>query len=384
MVVNLKTFYIFLIKIMSIFSFLRKKKNVFYIMSFNNNLNLIKKIAANLPKGKKLFVLYSPDVEFAATDLSAFGIKTIPFQNNIKFAFTLIPKLSSAKIIFCDNYFAFLAGFMKSKKTKIVQIWHANGAIKKFGWDDPTTVNRSYFDKKRFQKVYNQFDDFVVASKAMGNVFSSSYHVDHDKMQYLGYPRSDRLFSDKWTKYAQNRVYKAVPELKNKRVILYAPTYRDGIAFNPPSDIGRALTADKDAIVVVKLHPLLKNQENRIKQFSASNICFYNQLSTTDLLSVTDTLITDYSSVAFDFSLLSNAKAILFFMFDLDQYKEKPGIQNDFIEWLPSTPIIHTNDLKTAILNNKDNNFNNFNHYWNTYNDGKATNRLINKYIKNL
>ncbi|WP_237026278.1 CDP-glycerol glycerophosphotransferase family protein [Lactobacillus sp. S2-2] len=353
-------------------------------MSFNNNLNLIKKIAANLPKGKKICVLYDPDVEVAATDLSAFGIETIPFQNNIKFALTLIPKLSTAKIIFCDNYFAFLAGFTKSKKTKIVQVWHANGAIKKFGWDDPTTINRSYLDKKRFQKVYNQFDDFVVASKAMGNVFASSYHVDHDKMQYLGYPRSDRLFSNKWINYAQNRVYKAAPELKNKRVILYAPTYRDGLDFNPPEDLGRALTADKDAMVVVKLHPVLKNQESKIKQFSDSNICFYNQLSTTDLLSVTDTLITDYSSLAFDFSLLPNAKSILFFMFDLDKYKSKPGIQNDFIEWLPTNPIIKTSDLKMEILNKKDNNFEDFNHYWNTYNDGNATNRLIKKYIKNM
>lgn len=111
---------------------------------------------------------------------------------------------------------------------------------------------------------------------------------------------------------------------------------------------------------------------------------FSNQLSTTDLLAVTDTLVTDYSSVAFDYSLLPNAHSLLFFMFDLDQYKQNPGIQDDLLNWLPTNPITSLDDLRKAISEDKQTDFTNFNHHWNKYNDGFATSRVIDRYIKTL
>ncbi|CAM2752579.1 CDP-glycerol glycerophosphotransferase family protein [Fructilactobacillus fructivorans] len=382
MVMKVKVIYTWLIRLISTIFYFRPKKNIYYVMSFDNNLRLIKQIAANMPEGQELVVLYEPEIEAAATDLSAFGIKTIPFKENARFALLTIPSLMSARVLFCDNYFPFLAGLVRpKKKMKIVQLWHADGAIKCFGWEDPTTNKRSFFDKLRFQSVYNHFDDFVVASKAMGHIFERSYRESPDKMKYLGYPSSDRLFKERWRRVARHRVYEVAPELKGKRVILYAPTYRDGLEFDPPKDIGEALTADPDAITVVKLHPLLRDQESRIRKFSNGNIRFYNQLSTSDLLSVCNTLVTDYSSVAFDFSLLPQAHSMIFFMFDLKQYEQGPGIQKDFLEWLPSEPITRVDQLTQAIVANQKIDFTSFNKHWNTYNDGYATERVIKRYV---
>ncbi|MSE22670.1 CDP-glycerol glycerophosphotransferase family protein, partial [Lactobacillus parabuchneri] len=89
-------------------------------------------------------------------------------------------------------------GLVQSKRTKIVQIWHADGAIKKFGWEDPTTESRSRSDKRRFQQVYDHFDEYIVGSKAMGNVFVNSYHENFDRIKLLGYPRSDQYLSAEW------------------------------------------------------------------------------------------------------------------------------------------------------------------------------------------
>ncbi|WP_283096092.1 CDP-glycerol glycerophosphotransferase family protein [Apilactobacillus xinyiensis] len=382
---KLKVFYLWLIKIISFLCNFRKKRNVIYIMSFDNNLQLIKKIANNLPKNRKLIVLYKPVTEAAATDLAAYGIETVPFWDGLHFVFKILPTIMTGSLIFCDNYFPFLGGMYHSHKTKIIQLWHANGAIKKFGWEDPTTSLRSKSDKKRFQKVYDSFDDYVVASETMGKVFENSYHVPFERMKMIGYPRSDRLFHHKWQDLAKKRVYKAAPELKNKRVILYAPTYREDIGFNPPKDLSKVLSSTEDAVVVVKLHPLLKDREHELQQISNNqNLCFYSQLSTNDLLSVTDTLITDYSSIAFDFALLPKAHSLLFFMFDLDKYKKDPGIQDDMLNWLPSKPITTTGDLAKAIKSNHKTDFTKFNQNWNTYNDGFATERLIDKYIKTL
>ncbi|MHA8137726.1 CDP-glycerol glycerophosphotransferase family protein [Lactobacillaceae bacterium Scapto_B20] len=356
-------------------------------MSFDNNLRLIKRIASALPDDQPLIVFYEPDTEAGATDLAAYGIETRPYHNNLNFVFKSIPVIMGAHTLFCDNYYPFLGGLVHSNRLKIIQLWHANGAIKKFGWEDPKTIHRSKSDQKRFQAVYDQFDEYVVASKTMGQVFENSYHVPFDRMKMLGYPRSDRLFKEDWRKQARNRVYSAAPELKDKRVILYAPTYRDGLEFNPPTDLGEAITSDSEAEVVVKLHPLLKAKEQEIADVNTksgnSKIHFYNQLSTTDLLAVTDTLITDYSSVAFDYSLLPNAHSMLFFMFDLDEYEANTGLQADLLKWLPTKPIITSQDLAAAIRSNDKTDFTKFNQHWNTDNDGYATKRVIERYIEN-
>ncbi|GLB46919.1 glycosyl transferase [Philodulcilactobacillus myokoensis] len=376
----LKFLYLCLIRMVSGFFYFRKKSNIIYIMSFGNNLNLIKRMALKLSDHQKIIVLYDPKIEDAAIDLAAFGIKTIPFWNGLHFVFRILPIVMSGKTIFCDNYFPFLGGMFHPKSMKIIQLWHANGAIKKFGWGDPSTSKRSRLDKQRFQAVYNQFDEYVVASKAMGNVFINNYHADHSKIKLLGYPRSDRYLSQLWIDKIRKRVYRVAPELEQKRVILYAPTYRKGFHFNPPIGLFKALSADPNAVVVLRLHPIFY-RKNRISYINNPRIHFYRELSTSELLSVTNTLVTDYSSVAFDFSLLPNAHSLIFFMYDLDQYRLTTGIQEHLDNWLPSKPIKNVDDLENAIKDNRLTDFKHFNQVWNTYNDGHATERVVQRYI---
>lgn len=353
-------------------------------MSFGNNLKFVQTLAERLPKGQHLTVYYRQSVEVEATRLAADGIEVIPFRDNLHFAFTGVPVVMKASLIFCDNYFAFLGGLMHPRHCKIVQLWHANGAIKRFGWGDPKTKTRSKADQRRFQRVYNQFDDYVVASEAMGNVFEESYRVPKTRMKLLGYPRSDRFLSATWRSNTLNRVNRLAPDLANKRVILYAPTYRDSMTFEMSSDLKAALLADPEAIVVVKLHPLLQKYEQSFSEVATHQVRFYPKLSTTDLLLVTDTLITDYSSIAFDYSLLPMAHTLLFYMADLDEYDKSTGIQQHFLQWLPTTPIKTPSELKMAIMTHQKTDFTHFNRHWNTFNDGKATNRVIEYYCHYL
>lgn len=376
----MKVIYLWLIRIISRLFQFRRKRNMTYFVSFDNNLDLIKAIAKKLPNKKRLTVFYDPSIEAAATDLAARGIRTIQFHNNLSFVFKYIPLVMTSRVLFCDNYYAFLGGLVHPKRLKIVQLWHANGAIKRFGWEDYATKNRSKAAKSRFQSVYNHFDDYVVASKAMGQVFQNSYHVSEDKVKLLGYPRSDRFLHTTWINRARSRVYRVAPELIGRRVIFYAPTYREGIDFKLPNGVIDALKSDPDAIVIIKLHPVLKKQEAKLRHFSSSSVRFYDQLPTADILTVTDTLVTDYSSVAFDFSLLKNAKTLIFLMFDLAAYEKAPGIQSDLIKYLPTEPVKTVQGLTKAIIENKTTDFTEFNANWNGYNDGEATKRVVARY----
>ena len=165
---------------------------------------------------------------------------------------------------------------------------------------------------------------------------------------------------------------------------MYAPTYREGVTFHAPVGLGKTLTADSHAIVIVKLHPLLKLTAKRLQKKWAklSRVKFISEFSTMELLTVTNTLVTDYSSVAFDFSLLPNAHSILFFMFDLERYRNCPGYQKNMLQWLPTKPLLTLKSLRKALLENRSVDFTRFNRHWNTYNDGQATKRLIKSYFK--
>ncbi|WP_268913310.1 CDP-glycerol glycerophosphotransferase family protein [Lentilactobacillus sp. SPB1-3] len=369
---------------MSILNLFRKKRNIVYFMSFDNNVDFIKKLAAKKPKNSRLLVYYRSNTEAAATDLAAYGIITRPFKDNVSFVLGKIPKVMSARLIFCDNYYAFLGGLVKTPKMKVVQLWHANGAIKKFGWEDPTTNDRTTSDKKRFESVYDKFDDYIVSSESMGQVFERSYHAKANQMKLLGYPRSDELFDDEAIQASRDRIFRSAPELKGKRVILYAPTYREDGNFKLPNGVSNALTSDPNSIVVIKLHPVVQDREDKVREVRNPRIRFYHQFSTNDLLTVTDTLVTDYSSVVFDFSLLKNAKSVIFFMYDLERYRQDPGIQNDFLDWLPDKPLLTVKELAAAIVADQPSDFQEFNKRWNTFNDGNASDRVIEHYLQNF
>lgn len=82
--------------------------------------------------------------------------------------------LSTAKVVVTDNYFAELAGVKWRDSATCVQIWHANGALKKFGWEDKAAQARSDADKARFQAVYQTFSKVLVGSERWAK-FSSAH-----------------------------------------------------------------------------------------------------------------------------------------------------------------------------------------------------------------
>lgn len=377
---NVKEFYLWLVRCVSMLWCHRRRDAVVYLLSFNDNLPFILAVKAALPADQPLIVFYRPQQATSAQYLAQQGVRTILFRDGLRFALTGIPRVMRARVLYCDNYYAFLGGLAHPRNMRIVQLWHAVGAIKKFGWEDPTTPLRSASDQRRFQAVYDHFDEYVVASPAMGQVFTRSYRVPAHRMQVLGYPRSDRLLSPQWVAQARAKVARVAPELMGSRVILYAPTYRPGVTLTPPQDLAQALTADPQAKVVVKLHPALAQTATTLQAQLGTQVVVADQLSTSELLTVTETLVTDYSSVAFDYSLLANAHSLLFYLFDLSAYQREPGIQADFLSWLPGRALRNSQELAAAIIADQTTDLRHFNQQWNTANDGQATARVVARY----
>lgn len=388
-----KVIYIWLVNLFSRWKRAKDPQNIVYLMSFAGNEHLIEAYADLAKKYDREFILmYLPQCKDAAMKLQKKGIKVVEFQDGFDFLLNKLQLVMNARLLLCDNYYAFLSGCQfDHQKTHVVQLWHANGAIKTFGWEELTTAQRSKSDKRRFQKVYDQFDEYLVGSRKMAEIFTNSYHVSETRMNVIGYPRTDILFDKNWQMQVSQKILDKYPDLSRKEIILYTPTYREDDHGNPtmnlPEDFEQLIQSlNGNQRLIIKLHPHLKAFENQLKnQWQYPNLVWIDDFSTNDLLLVADRLITDYSSVIFDYTLLPNAKQAIFYCYDYDEYAKRVGIQADFKEWIPGKLLTTTKDLVSVLeepLRKTD--FTAFNQLWNTANDGQATNRVLQNAVQYL
>ena len=209
-----KVIYIWLVNLFSRWKRAKDPQNIVYLMSFAGNEHLIEAYADLAKKYDREFILmYLPQCKDAAMKLQKKGIKVVEFQDGFDFLLNKLQLVMNARLLLCDNYYAFLSGCQfDHQKTHVVQLWHANGAIKTFGWEELTTAQRSKSDKRRFQKVYDQFDEYLVGSRKMAEIFTNSYHVSETRMNVIGYPRTDILFDKNWQMQVSQKILEKYPD----------------------------------------------------------------------------------------------------------------------------------------------------------------------------
>lgn len=352
-------------------------------MSFGNNNEFVIKLAQRVAP-LKLTIFYQTKIEKDAKELSELeNAQLIKFDNGFSLFLKLIPTLMRSKLILIDNYFPFMGAIVKTKQMRVTQLWHANGAIKEFGFSDPSTSQRSLSAQSRFQKVYDATDDIVVGSQKMASIFRINYRLDGHQMRTLGYPRSDKFKNNEWMAQVRTQFFKSYPKLKDKRLILYAPTYRKDVQFSFAPNFEN-LKLPQNAVLILRLHPHLQDLEKYWEQKASFITSIDPKISTDELLTVADTLITDYSSILFDYTLLDNARHIGLFTFDQNKFKKTVGLQNDFFDEFHAIIISTVPQLSDFLINPKDQTsiIKEINNSWNEFNDGKATDRTINFLIE--
>src|SRR5699024_5956336 len=112
------------------------------------------------------------------------------------------------------------------ENTTCIQLWHAAGAMKQFGWGDPESGERPQKAQRRFQHVYNAFDRTIVGSEKMADIFKDNFSLPDERILRTGIPRTDLFFRKKEMQDIITSFHDAYPETKEKKILLYAPTYR--------------------------------------------------------------------------------------------------------------------------------------------------------------
>ncbi|EPT8859328.1 TPA: CDP-glycerol glycerophosphotransferase family protein [Listeria innocua] len=349
------------------------QQKVVFLVSFEENPTAIIKQMKLANVTPKTIVFYDPRVD--VSKLSLDFIKAKP--KTLKQFIPLMFHLNTAKVVVTDNYFVELAGLKLRNGVNCIQIWHANGALKKFGWEDKAAQKRSAEDKKRFQEVYKRFTKVLVGSDEMATIFQKSFLLDESNMLKLGVPRTDYFFKEAQLQENYQWSYEHL-HLTNRIKLLYAPTFRD-------NELGMAklhldIAEMKQALgneyqLILKLHPSISNDLEKLDDDFVIYVDKETPIET--LLPVVDILITDYSSIPFEFALLQ--KPMIFFTYDLTEYDNARGLSDGFLETIPGPHVFTTTELIEVIQNNTFDleKVRLFAEKWNKYSDGFSSERFV-------
>ncbi|CDO05000.1 Putative CDP-glycerol:glycerophosphate glycerophosphotransferase [Oceanobacillus picturae] len=352
---------------------LQKNKTTF-IASFGQNVWFTLQQLGNSPEQKCVIL------QTARCTESLHGYpckKVIPFKAKHPFNwFRAIYHLATSRIVFVDNYYGILAASAFRKNVYCIQLWHAAGAIKRFGLKDQAIKDRSQRTYRRFVKVYKRMDFVVVGSEKMGSIFCSAFGLDKRHLLRTGIPRTDFFFDQHAQREAVENIIAKYPAMQNKKVLLYAPTYRNG-----PS--GKHLKIDLTAlynafsqeyILFIQTHPTVQwkiDQQYEGFAFEITNTTINH------MLCVTDILITDYSSVIFEYALLK--RPIVFFAYDLGEYAEERGFWEDYTSLVPGPIVENTAELISCIkqYDYPVSKIEKFAEEWNHYSKGESSKNLV-------
>ncbi|MGX6962757.1 CDP-glycerol glycerophosphotransferase family protein [Vagococcus xieshaowenii] len=368
----LKDIYMKVVSFFTMFSKKNSSHHVMYLLSFPENNDQLIQMLDQDPLIDKLTILYQKQLVDEVKKYQSLGIECIQI-NSLGFFIKGLPMLKQAKVIIMDNYFAFIGAINFSKETTIYQIWHAAGAIKCFGWEDPKTTLRSHQDQERFQKVYNSTHYYVVGSEEMANVFEKSYLQPTKKMLLTGVPRTDFFFNQEAKIIAENKFKQMFPEVKDKKIVLYAPTYRE-VTMSTENWQKVVPSLSDDYVVLGKFHP------HTLEQLSVDVLKHIQidlrGLTLKELLFSVDVLITDYSSIPFEYELAKPDGHTIYYTFDLESYCQTVGIQPDFYQRHHVHPV-ETKEILEQAFDQLELYKNGSLSEWHTANDGRATIRLI-------
>lgn len=256
--------------------------------------------------------------------------------------FTLKAKaLATSKFIFLNDNFMPMASLNFSKEAIVTQLWHAEGAFKRFGLSAPLSDEV----REREKKCSERLDYVVCTSKNVVPIYAEAFGVDESRILPIGSPRTDKLFNRNADEI-RAEFDKNHPECKDKKLILYAPTFRDSAekdsALLSGIDMKKFTSELPDYALLIKLHPQIHSSKPVDGAIDVTN----EDIGA--LTVICDSVITDYSSVCMDFALLS--KPCYFYAFDLEEYEDERSFYFDYESYVPG-PV--AKDFDTLLENIK-------------------------------
>ncbi|MEU7582706.1 CDP-glycerol glycerophosphotransferase family protein [Streptomyces sp. NPDC041068] len=241
--------------------------------------------------------------------------------------------------------------FERREGQTVVQTW--NGApLKRIGTDLTDTLYADHGHLDALPRLARQWDVLVSPNRFSTPHLGRALAYDGEVLE-AGSPRNDVLFADDRRKVAE-RVRRELGIAQGKRIVLYAPTYRDHLAYSPgrfryePALDFRAAESvlGDDHVLLVRKHPLTAGRLPGARAPFVRDVSSHPR--TAELLLVADVLVTDYSSLMFDFA--HTGRPMLFHAYDLEHYRDTVrGFYLDFETRAPGPLLASTGEVVEAL-----------------------------------
>ena len=248
--------------------------------------------------------------------------------SKVAYAFHMLSQMSAiarSRVVVLDGYCIAASVLNHSRDTKIIQMWHSMAAIKKFGRQ---TIDREAGHSRELSEImcmHRNYDYVVCPSEKTGEFFCEGFGCSPDKLVELCLPRID---------YIRQQCESADKEPGDKEIVLYAPTFRknDGLDIR---QLFESVNYERFTLVV-KPHPLYEESFGEMVREMGlqGKVIVDSEKSTFQWLGICDRVITDYSAVAVE-SLVTE-KPLYFYVYDIDQYSEKVGLNVNPLEQVPT------------------------------------------------
>lgn len=238
--------------------------------------------------------------------------------------------LARSRYIFLNDNFMPLASLHLGKKVVVTQLWHAEGAFKRFGQD----ISQPPEIRAREAAGNAKLTFVICSSESVAPHYASAFHVRPEQVLPLGSPRTDFFFRPQDITALRARFNEQYPQCRGKKLVLYAPTFRD----DPEKDrelLSRLDTGlfnrylGEEYALLVRLHPQIHADTRTLE--GAVDLTAYPDVS--ELVLLCDVLVTDYSSIVMDFALLR--KRCIFYAFDLEEYEKDRPFYFDYESFVP-------------------------------------------------
>lgn len=216
--------------------------------------------------------------------------------------------LLQSKIICIDQSNFFLSHMRLTTQSIVIQFWHGGGLYKKVAFD----ICKSLQDFKRAKRIHQNISFLNICDEKLRADYAKMFNVRENQIVSFGLPRTDLFYKIDKRKNKQEFLQK-YPSLKGKKIYLYAPTFREKHKKRNEAillDVQNINASFDDKVIIVRNHPSLELKGEGFIDVSLEPLEW--------ILSVSDGLISDYSSIIFDFAFFH--RQILLYVPDLLDY----------------------------------------------------------------
>lgn len=237
-------------------------------------------------------------------------------------------------VFLCDNFLP-VASCHKREETIVVQMWHAGGMLKKYAYDTPRDIPKYYKGN-----VFRNYSLIITSAPECNRAYVSGMRANPNIVQALGLSRTDRFYSKEYEGKCREIFFRQYPEARGKKIALWAPTFRGNASVPEIIDMSFLDRLQKELgdewMLLIKLHP-------HLQKHLGMEDC---PIPTERLLPVADVLISDYSSVIYDYLLLE--RPIVLYVPDLSYYEENNQFYIDYRQ-MPGIIVTEEQGLCAAI-----------------------------------